>query len=440
MVRGRIAGRAPQTESRTPVPVDIRDVGSAGEGIGRLPDGRVVFVPRAAPGDLLRVRIVREHRRRVEAEIVSIERPGPDRRVAPCRSFDACGGCSLQHLTAEAQRTVRRARISEALRRIGGIGIEVPEIRPAPSEWGYRTRMTFTVRRLGAGRIVAGLHHRGDPGRIVDVGEWCLLPTPRIREVWEALRSGWGEGGALLPRGRSLRLHLREITDGVALGIEGGEGGGDPEALRACHPGLHSVWRIPGGGGEAVRVAGSGRTGIEVSGRRIRTPPFTFTQVNEGAARLLREELLEWAGEVRGLRVVDGYCGLGIYGRILAERGAEVVGIELDPAASGSGEAPGFRIRIGRVERLLPEELPAGLVILNPPRGGLDPEVCRILTEQPEGRILYVSCDPATLARDAARLAPSWALSRIAGWDLFPQTPHVESLAEFRPRNGAPRP
>jgi len=163
-----------------------------------------------------------------------------------------------------------------------------------------------------------------------------------------------------------------------------------------------------------------------------------FVQVNREAGRILHDYILQEAGHVEGMKVVDAYCGGGMLGRELGRAGARVTGIDLDPAGEVEGEsgAPGFRLVVGKVEETLETELPADLVILNPPRSGLAGPVPALLRSQPPPTIVYVSCDPATLARDLKRMGPGFSVEGVRCFDLFPQTGHVETAVTLRRQKG----
>ena len=267
--------------------------------------------------------------------------------------------------------------------------------------------------------------------RIVDVEGECLLPEEGILPVWVALRAAWGPGARALPPGGTLRLTLRRSAEGVALLVEGGRPGGDAEALVEGVDGLVSVSHRPAGATSATHLAGRPTTLDRWFGEEIEVGSGAFLQVNREGGEALHLSVLKELGNPAGLRILDAYCGVGAWGRRLARHGAEVMGIELDPAAAAQardGAPSGFRVVEGRVETHLPGLLPADRVLLNPPRGGLAPEVSEALRSHPVPRVLYVSCNPATLARDLGRLGSGYRIRRVRGFDLFPQTPHVESV------------
>ncbi|HEV2146377.1 MAG TPA: class I SAM-dependent RNA methyltransferase, partial [Longimicrobiaceae bacterium] len=411
--------------------VRIDSIAAGGEGVGRLADGRVVFVHRTAPGDLAEVALTERRDRWARGRLLRVLEPSGDRREAPCPFYAECGGCTLEHLTYDAQLRAKGRIVSDALTRIGQIPTEPPEVVPSPSEHRYRNRVSFALRRLGRGEVVAGFHALGDPDRIVDLDGRCLLPEEPIARVWDSVRASWGPEARRLPSGDQLRLTLRASAGGeVSLLVEGGFSPGRPQELLDAVPGLVAVWHRPGAASPTL-IAGApglpetwGDETVELSGA-------AFLQVNRGAAALLEAHVMERIGDPAGLRVVDAYCGIGLHARRLARAGASVVGIELDPEAVAEAQrsAPeGAAFVEGPVEALLPEHLPADLVILNPPRAGVAPEVAEALAAAPPRRIVYVSCDPATLARDLRRLGEPFRVESVRSFDLFPQTAHVESV------------
>ena len=417
------------------VRLQVRALAVGGAGVARLPDGRAAFVHRTAPGDVVDAVVSRLKPRWGEAELLEMVEPGPGRVQAPCPHYATCGGCTLQHLAYAEQLAWKGRFVADALARIAGVEAHVPPVTPSPEETHYRNRVTFTVLRLRSGRMVAGFHALGHPDRVVDVGISCLLPEPPLGEVWDRMRVACAEEGGL-PAGRELRVTLRALEDGVALLVKGGSGGWDPGLLLARVPGLASVWHEPAGGHTALRLAGD--VSYETWGdERVPMSGHAFLQVNRAAGQALAAYVLTQAPAPG--RAVDAYCGIGVYGRALARRGWRVHGIELDAdacAGARHGAPEGFTVREGRVEELLPAALPADLVVLNPPRTGLDERVPAALARLRPGRIVCVSCDPATLARDLGRLRDVYSVRELACFDLFPQTSHVETVAVLSPLEG----
>jgi 23S rRNA (uracil1939-C5)-methyltransferase len=427
-------GRGPGRQRRSKVPpqtVRIESIAAGGEGVGRLEDGRVVFVHRTAPGDLVEVSLVHQQKRWTRGRVLRLLEESPDRREAPCPFYVECGGCTLEHLTYPAQLKAKARIVSDALARIGGLGSIEPEVVASPRENRYRNRVSFALRRGEAGRVTAGFHALGDPDRIVDIDGRCLLPEESISAVWDQLRSAWGPDANRLPSGEQLRLTLRGSSHGeVSMLVEGGFSPGRPdELLRAVH-GLSSIWHRPSQAAPTL-IAGAPGLPEKWGAETVELSGAAFLQVNREAAALLEDHVLDIAAPSAGMRVVDAYCGIGLHARRLARAGALVTGLELDAEAVAEAQRaapPGAVFKQADVAEALPRHLPADLIILNPPRSGVDEAVTKSLVAQPPRRLIYVSCNPATLARDLQRLGGVLHLDSVRCFDLFPQTAHVETV------------
>lgn len=415
--------------------VTIHAIAGGGAGVARLADGRVAFVQRTAPGDVADIRIVEQKRRYVRAEVVRLVECSPERRPAPCPHYARCGGCTIEHLHYDAQRAVKRDIVREALRRIGRIDIDVPEVVASPLESRYRNRVSFALRRIGRGQVTAGFHDRLRPDRILDIDGRCLLPEPALAKGWDALRAAWGADASRLPSGDRLRLTLRASNAGaLTLLVEGGYGTGRPDELLDAVPALEAIWLRRSPDEPAVLLAGAAEVEEAWGGEDVRLGGTLFLQVNRATAALLEAHVLACVAPSAGMRVLDAYCGIGLHARRCARAGADVVGIELDEHAvieARRGLGAGVPVVQARVEDEIGKHLPADVVIANPPRSGLDVQVVRELLAAPPRRLIYVSCDPATLARDAQRLGEHLALRAVRCFDMFPQTTHVETVAEF---------
>lgn len=415
------------------VRVRIERLAAGGDGVGRLEDGMVVFVPRTAPGDWAEVEVRERKRRFARARLVRVLEPGAGRVDPPCPHYvwDRCGGCQLQHLSAEVQLEVKRGFVGDALRRIGKREVSDPPIEPSPVSWRYRTKITLAVRK---GAI--GLHRYDHPEEVFELGD-CLIARQSLMGLWGRLRSCRRE----LPAGAASVALKEDRSGGLHLMIFGGEPPWDPQPLaRALGPDGVTVWWQPARG--APRV---------VSGERRGFPVLAFEQVNPELAARIREQTILWLGEVEGRVVWDLYCGVGDMALLLASRGGRVYGVDSDRQAiewargrwiaasrtaglaSGTGSAEFVH---GLVEESLHRLPEPQRVVANPPRQGMHPLVTRELeglARRRQGggeplRLCYISCDPATLARDLARL-PSWKLLELRAFDLFPQTSHVETVA-----------
>jgi 23S rRNA (uracil1939-C5)-methyltransferase len=413
--------------------IEITAIAAGGAGVGRLADGRVTFVHRTAPGDRVEVQVVESKPRWSRSRLVRVREPGPGRRDAPCPHYGRCGGCTLEHLTYEAQLAAKARLVADALQRIAGLDVPVPEVVPSPRELRYRNRISFTLRRDG-GTVRAGLRELERADRVVDMGSECMLPEEAVSRSWDRLRDAWGENARRLPSGRELRLTLRANHAGqVSLAVEGGFAPGRPGELMAALPELVALWHRAEGAGPWTLLAGAPAFPERWGDEDVELGGDTFLQVNREGAALLEAHVMAAVAATGPARVLDAYCGVGLYARRLGRLGMEVTGIEAHAGAVAEARrgAPGARILEGWVEARIGEALPADVAILNPPRAGLDPAVIGGLRSSPPARLVYVSCDPATLARDLKRLGPEWTLAGVRCFDMFPQTAHVETVVEM---------
>jgi 23S rRNA (uracil1939-C5)-methyltransferase len=404
------------------VSVSIESIAAGGNGVGRK-DGLVVFVPRTAPGDLVTTQISgRGHFAR--GSLRSVVTPSPVRIDPPCPHYvrDKCGGCQLQHMTYDSQLAAKRTIIRDSLQRIGKRSIGPPEIERSPKEWRYRTKLTLAIRRRGA-RWVAGLHPYDDPVSVFPLTD-CPITDRRVVAAWREIM----EADAYFPDARELRGSVRITSGGPTLVMIGGQSWAARDQFSAAVQSVSAVWWEPADG-KPRRVLYDRRTD--------RTPSASFAQVNAEMAEALGRYLLERARDLSPLTAVDAYAGAGQTAALLTEAGVAVTAIELDPEASEWSSSilrPPSRALQGRVEDILPSTLPADIVILNPPRAGVDGRVTEALEANASrvGSLIYVSCNPATLARDVARL-PSYGIEAVRAFDMFPQTAHVETVFELRP-------
>ena len=406
---------APQRPSAA-APIRIERLAAGGDGVGKLEDGRTVFVPRSAPGDLIEAADLRLHKRFARARIGTLVEAGPGRVAPKCGHYDRdrCGGCQWQHLDLERQRAAKSAIIGDALRRLGKLDVADPEVVPADAEFGYRTKVTLARGRDGR----LGLHKEGEPDRIFAL-ERCELIAPALQEVWERLRPLQGQ----LPK-ETERVVLRLDRDGAVHVIVETTG---QQVWNATPLGdLAVIWWRPEGGSPRVIAGGDGRTAY---------PATVFEQVNPSMGDKVRQWAVEQAGAVRGKHCWDLYAGIGETTTMLVERGATVESIEGDRRAVDVAlKHPGLRTSdfgqalAGKVEDLIGGLRSPDLVITNPPRVGMEERAVEGLTRAGPKKIVYVSCDPATLARDLVRLGAGWQVTAVRGFDLFPQTAHVETV------------
>jgi 23S rRNA (uracil1939-C5)-methyltransferase len=397
--------------------VRILRLAAGGDGVGRLADGRAVFVPRTAPGDLAELTEVREHRRFARARLGRLIESSPDRTDPRCPHYDGdeCGGCQLQHLAMAPQRDARRQFVGDALRRLAKRDLPDPPLVPSPRDFEYRTKVSLAVSAEGR-RI--GLHSFDRPERVFDLRR-CHIAVPALMSLWESLRA---LRSLLPPRLERAVLRLdRANGRHLVLQVKKGaawDGGArlGRELERAGSPA--TVWWQPEGGAPRA-VAGSSEA----------FPATVFEQVHPAMGDAVRVYALEVLGEVTGRLVWDLYAGIGETTALLAAAGARVESVESDARAviEADSRGPDARRLAGRVEDVLGQLKRPELVVTNPPRAGMDQRVTAALERLAPRRIVYISCDPATLARDLTRL-PGYRIERLQAFDLFPQTAHVETV------------
>ncbi len=409
--------------------VRIASLAAGGDGVGRV-DGLAVFVPRSAPGDLVDVELQQEGRL-ARGRIVALRERSPDRVDPPCPHYegDRCGGCQLQHVREDVQRAAKGSIVQDALQRIGRVAFAVAPAQVPPSSWRYRISLTLALRRDAPGRSAPwrfGLRHYDDPERVFDL-EDCLITDERIVALWREIRAH----ARHLPNAVRLRGTVRWMGDAAALSLVGGARWpqDDVLALAAACPSLSVIYWTPEGGPRHVLFDRRPDAAL---------PAVSFTQINPAVAAALRADVTRRALAHAPRRAIDAYSGAGDVGVALAQAGVAVTAIEVDREAAAWAArrlTPPSRSVAARVEQSIERALPADVVLLNPPRAGIDERVARALDRAtpPPSAIIYASCNPATLARDIARL-PSFAVAAVELYDMFPQTAHVETVCELVPR------
>lgn len=450
----------------------IDDLAFGGAGVARH-DGFVVFVPHAAPGDTVRARVRKTRRRFAEADLLEVVSAGPDRVPAPCPYVPECGGCRLQHVDGAAVLDAKARQVAEHLRRIGGIDSPpVLEPDPALEATAYRNKMEYSAGAEPEGGVALGLHAAGRWDRVVDI-ERCLIARPEIDAVRETVR-GWAldndvqgydrrglnrdapEGQAGQPR----VLRNVVVREGAATGellVTVVTSGGLSELLDdladrlwAAHPGMVG-FRSAETDGVAETTQGlptrlvRGRDWFreQVDDVTLHLSADAFFQTNTGMTPTLYRRAAEAAGLDGTETLYDLYSGAGAIGVALAGRVGRVVAVELAPDAARDAERNARRNGVenhlsicgdvGRALRQLRGKLPTpDAVIVDPPRAGLSGRAVRRILELEPPVVAYVSCQPATLAENAARfVAGGYTLEWVRPVDMFPQTPHIEAVARF---------
>jgi 23S rRNA (uracil1939-C5)-methyltransferase len=398
-----------------------------GETIGRLPDGRVVFVPFTLPGEKVRADLVEEKRGHARARLVEVLEPSPLRVMPRCLHYGICGGCHYQHLPYPTQLEAKTRIVRDQLERIGGFASPpVDPAVPSPQEWNYRSTVQFHLN--DAGKIG---YQAARTNTVVQIQE-CHLPEPPINEVWPQLDFDAS------PDLERVSLRLGNDED-ILLSLE--SGAIQPPSFETDLP-ISAVFLGPAG---QVILSGDDTVTIDVHGRSFRVSAGSFFQVNTRQAERMVRHLLEYLPLTPGAQVLELYCGVGLFSAFLAPRVQKVIGVEVSPSACADfaanlDEFDNVELYQAAAEEVLEAlSLQADILLVDPPRTGLDRRVVDSILQLHPPFIAYVSCDPSTLARDARRLnAGGYELIRVTPFDLFPQTFHIETIAFFTggPVNG----
>lgn len=389
-----------------------------GEAMGRLPDNRAVFVPFGLPGERVRIRLTDEKRGFARGELVEVLEPSPERIAPRCAHFGICGGCHYQHLTYEAQLKAKAEILRDQLTRIGKLAN--PPVNPTvegSSPWNYRNHVQFHLTEDGRLGYVSV---RGV--EVISISE-CHLPEARINDLWPQLD--------FEPETEIERVSLRDGDD-LMLVLESESPAAPELELEAGISVVHLYEDHP------VVMAGDGALRMCVLDRDFQVSAASFFQVNTLVAeKMVGHVLSKLPTELD--TVLDLYCGVGLFSAFLAPRCQRLIGIELSASACEDfavnlDEFEGVELYEGLAEDVIPHlEADPALVLVDPPRAGLERAVLDSILRLNPPTILYISCDPSTLARDAARLiAGGYRLVEVTPFDMFPQTYHIESISLFQ--------
>lgn len=370
-----------------------------GASLAHLEDGRVAFISFAAPGELVEATVDRVHGDYIEASVVAVIEPSADRVAPPCALFGECGGCQLQHMAYPAQLRAKEDVVREQIRRIGHLDDSV--VRPivgAANPWAYRNHLRFST-----GRMYGDIGFIRRRGRGLLKVETCPIADPWLNERLPELQ-GHGRG-----------LHQVQMRRSPATGD------------------FLVFPEVPGVPFETGQTTYRER----LAGHDFRVQASAFFQVNaaqaEQMARLVGESL-----PISGRLLVDAYAGVGTFAVIFADRFDHVIAIEeshqaVADAAVNIVATPNVEMRAGKVEDVLPFlDLAPDAVLLDPPRPGCAPAVLESIAKFRPGRVVYVSCNPATLARDLRVLVDAgYGLDHVTPLDMFPQTGHIECVSQL---------
>jgi 23S rRNA (uracil1939-C5)-methyltransferase len=411
----------------------VESIAFGGEGVLRH-DRHVIFIPFSAPQDHLTIAITEEKKRFARGVIAHIDRKSPLRTTPHCPHFGICGGCQFQHLAYAAQLETKRTFIQDALLRIGKLNLTVPPIIPSPSEWGYRQHIRLQLRPKNDG-FEAG-YIGNDNHSFVPISQCPIFHDSSLLPLQRLVHSLSSEE---IERG-SVRL-IKSDCDTLILAFDFFPN--LPHNHIQCNqpsfPYSGMLFRSP----QETISYGNTTCSLEMLGLQMRFSPYGFVQNHLEQSTKLYSAILD-AVSSSCRQVLDLYCGIGATSLLIAQRGTHVIGIEshaetikLAQENSEINQIPSVRFLKGKAEiegvQLLKKLLP-DVVLCNPPRTGLDPLLTRAFLEHRPATLLYVSCMPATLARDLRLLVEGggYCIASIQGFDLFPQTTHVETLVVLK--------
>jgi 23S rRNA (uracil1939-C5)-methyltransferase len=440
------------------VELTIDSLAFGGNGVGRL-DGFVVFARGGLPGDTVRARVTKVQRRHAEALVTDVLVSGPQRVDAPCAHYPACGGCRFQDLAYDAQVAAKAQWVADSFQRLAGLtDAPLEPIVPAASQFGYRNKMEYSFAQDDDGPTL-GLHRAGRWDEVLQIDK-CWLTT----DLGNAIRNRMREWA----REEKLEAYDQETHKGYLRHVVVREGRNTGQALVHLvtargerfdrerlievlteFPEVRSVqWSVNSGVAEVTSnlptelLFGEDAIEEEIGGLRLRVRPNAFLQTNTEMAERLYGIAREFAGLQGGETVYDLYCGIGTIGLSMAANALTVWGIEISEESvacaienqelNAIGNTAFFAGNVGEV--LTDLRTRAGdpdVVVVDPPRAGLAGKALKRLGEIGAPRVVYVSCNPTTLAGDAKRLADDYGyrLTRARPVDMFPHTPHVECVA-----------
>ena len=394
-----------------------------GDAMGRLEDGRAVFVPFGLPGERVRIRLTEEKRGFARGELMEILDASPQRIIPRCKHFGVCGGCHYQNLPYEEQLKAKKEILRDQLTRIGRIeNPPVQEMTASPTPWNYRNHVQFHLTEEGKlGYVGAGTSFAQG---IIPITE-CHLPEESINSFWPQLE--------FEPDTTIERVSLRTGKDDDLMLILESDSPETPELEIEAEISVAHVFEE-----NVVVIAGNDHMVIPVLGRGFRVSAASFFQVNTALAEKMVQHLVDCLAVSSSTTLLDVYCGVGLFSAFLAPNCGRVIGIESSPSAC---EDFSFNLnefdRVELYEGLAEEVIPylkakPDIVLVDPPRAGLDKQVVDGILKLRPQIIAYVSCDPSTLARDSKRLIEGgYKLKQITPFDLFPQTYHIESISIF---------
>ena len=386
--------------------VTIDDVAFGGKGVTRI-DGLVCFVAGTIPGEEVKIRITSVKKKYLEADLVEVIKASEDRVEPECEHYGKCGGCQYQHISYERQVELKKLQLLQVLGRIGGLE-DIPEITKvvsSPNAYNYRNKITLNPRKIDDNYLIYG-YRDNENKYLIEISE-CPLAREEVNELIPLIkRTPWGRKNTRREKPKSASLRATAFDEPIIYY------GAAPKGM---------PWRKE-----------------QINGKEFRVPLGSFYQINPEVAVELFNTVVEWADDIPAARVIDAYCGAGFLSVGIKDK--HIIGVEIDEPSIDAAhynalqwDLKSSKYIAGDANKLMNKHLKnrgdSTLVILDPPRSGCGEQSIKSLKENLPGWILYVSCDPATLARDLKEIcAENYKIDKLALLDMFPQTSHFESM------------
>lgn len=397
-----------------------------GDCIGRLPDGRAVFVPFVLPRETAEIGLTESKERYARGKLIKLIQSSPDRIQPPCPYFTQCGGCHYQHIGYAQQLALKKELLRDQLERIGKFS-RLPElnITPSPLPFAYRNQVQFhPAATHDPEKLALGFKKNGSDETLPI--DHCLLISQELNQLLSQIE--------LEPDGGIQRVVLREDSTGEQMIVLEGEDEVPPDLTFELP--ISAAYTNPNG--EVFSLSGNNALLYEIENKEFLVSPQSFFQVNLPVATMMVRHILEQLKGKKELRVLELYSGVGLFTRFIAPFASELIAIESSPSAcfnfaDNLDEFDNISLYEGPVEAILPnlidEIKPIDLVLLDPPRAGMNAKARQALVKLNPSQIIYISCDPGTLARDLKHLAEAdYAINNLHAYDMFPQTMHVECV------------
>lgn len=414
--------------------IHIEKLVYGGDGIGQLPDGRKVFIPFVIPGEDVQVNLVDQKLTFARGELINIINPSKYRIIPKCRHFMLCGGCHYQHMPYDKQLEAKQDILRETIDRTVSISNPIINpIVPSPEQWNYRNHIQFHLNlecKLGflpSSQKIEGITN-GLADKVLPIQE-CFLPILPLNKIWK-------------------QIDFMSIEEVNRIGIRSGSDDEILIVIESNHPSppefsitlpYSVVYHSPM---SQILIAGDNKLNFKIKGRDFRVSAGAFFQVNTSQAENMVNWMISNIHPLNSDLMLELYCGVGLFCAFFASQVNKYVGIEISSISSDDfvynlNDFSNVSLYEGNVDVILPNlDFKPDIVLLDPPRTGLTKIVINSLINLKPREIIYISCDPATLARDTKHLLTGgFILEQIVPFDLFPQTYHIESISHFRFRN-----